>query len=77
MAKGWCQGGSWAHGELSKQGWVGESEWGGVVLVAKGVGQWCLIGHGVSLGVEGTQGQVVVKGMGIDGSWWQAKGGMG
>jgi hypothetical protein len=35
------------------------------------------LAHGVSLGVEGTQGQVVVKGMGIDGSWWQAKGGMG
>ena len=37
------------------------------MLVEKGVGQWCLIGHGVSLGVEGTQGQVMVKGMGRHG----------
>ena len=38
----------------SKQGsmqasmvWAGESEWGGVVLVVKGIGQGCLIGQGL------------------------------
>ena len=31
--------------------WAGESEWGGVVLVVKGIGQGCLIGQGLD-GVE-------------------------
>ena len=35
------------------------------------------LAQGVSLVVEDTQDQVVVKGMDIGGSWWQAKGGMG
>ena len=59
-----------ASQQESKKASLGESEWGGVVLVAKGVGQCCFIGHGVSLGVEGTQGQVVVKGMGRHGHGW-------
>ena len=41
------------------------------MLVANGIGQGCLIGQGLD-GDATSQGQVVVKGMGIDGSWWQA-----
>ena len=59
-----------ARKQASKDG-LGESEWGGVVLVEKWIGQWRFIGqgwisehglaHGVSLVVEDTQDQVVVK----------------
>ena len=51
----------------SKQGsmqasmvWAGESEWVGVVLVVKGIGQGCLIGQGLD-GDATSHGHVVVK----------------
>ena len=63
-----------ASKEACKQAWFGaeESEWGGVVLVVKGIGQGCLIGQGLD-GDATSQGYVVVKGMGIGGFRWQAK----
>jgi hypothetical protein len=39
---------------------VWESECGGVVLVAKWIGQWCLIGQGLDGDAMGWHGQVKV-----------------
>ena len=59
-----------ASKEACKQAWFGaeESEWGGVVLVVKGIGQGCLIGQDLDGGATS-----LGQGMGIDGHRWQAK----